>query len=541
MENVETCDRQGITKLGEALAALNGIAGPVESVADIRRDLDVATALDDNAERAILAFDTLAQLLELDPAASLRQVTTLCEQMVALDSQSPSVKALLASQLFDPLMELAIAEQSAAAHAMRVERSQLLESVDPAAIDTDPAELKSLADTLEDSGFFARLFGGEYKRAHRRATRLLRDTSERMASAEILRQTARLGDSAEEFRGHSATRSLFPEMLWKGMDSSFEDLDQARGLLVGVKGALANDGLDQSLAVWLRLDTDTRRRTGELARTLLPTAQRLASFDRDASSYRDALTVVRKTRACLTAANSVLDTVRVKPDGMIMRDGESLPARIEALDSCAAEFDRLRQADGFAFVGGIAQPLESLGRALEHSDQLGASDDIVDLLPALRQSDAPVALLDAVIDASGPYCAACRKWEQAAARLISASGLQPLQIVRADADDTAQSWQDMNFALGILAADDSGAREAAEFLKYRAELADRGMAKLCSEAVSGSVPATCLADTYELHLTSQLLHEFLSGDGSDLQRIGGAEPGRCTQAIRCDRRRTARS
>lgn len=521
MEDIETCDRQDIARLGETLAALDSVSISVNTVADVRRNLTNAKALEDHAQSVSPAFDTLARLLELDPGASLRQVIALCEQTIALDGQSASVRALLASQLLDPLSELAINEQSAAAHMMRVERSKLLQIVDPEAIDADPEELKSLADTLEGSGFFARLFGGEYKRAHRRATRLLRDTSQRMEAAEVLRQTAKLGNNVAEFCVQNSTRPLFPDILWKGMDSSFEDLGKARELLVGAKGALANDGLDQCLAVWLRFDSDTRRRIGELAQTVLPLAQQLAAHGEDAASFYDALADVRKAGGKLSAVSSALDAVKAKQQGIILRDGESLPARVEALDSCAAEFDRMRRGEGFAFIKPIAQPLESLGRALEHVDRCGATDDVVKLMPALRQSDAPVELLDAIIDAAGPYSSACQQWQRGAAQLTSASGLRPANLVQTGTDGLAQSWRDLQLKLGALADDNSGAREAADLLKYRGELTDRGMANLGAQAVSGKVPADCLADAYELHLTSQLLREFLNGDGRALQRAGG--------------------
>ena len=520
VENVDSCERAELGRLQGALDAMND--APV-AVADARAALAAVAELDDDAERNADLVGKLVALLSIMPEPGLDQVQILCGTLRTLSDQSVAIRALFTPGLLDPLSELAIAEQESAAEEVRDTRDQLMPDLDADGLEAEPEELKTLADTLENSGIFARLFGKDYKQAQRRAARLLRDTSDRIEAAELLRRTARLNHSVANFQNVSTVQALFPDILWKGVDSAFADLNEARAILVSAKAALAGCGLEQAIGAWLRLDTDGRARAGELAVALSPLIERLIAPGGDSETYRDAAARIGRRRANLVELDDALIAVGAKPDGMIVRDDEHLPARVEALDGCRAEFDRLREADGFDFVGRIADPLEPLARAMERIDALAGHDDAVSIMPALRASETPVALLDAVIDLGRDYCAAYADWRAASALLQDKSGLRAARLAAGDSASASasESWQRLTRDLQTLSRDDAGARQAARLFQYQSELSASGMERLGAKAVAGAIPASCLADAYELRLVSHLLNAFLSGDGSDLQKAGG--------------------
>lgn len=518
ISNVENCDRFRVTQLAEVLANIDKVP---ETIAASRSDLVKTTKLAAQLDEVIPSFERLCTLIDLPVTTKLSSCKILCGGLLNLTEQSASIRALMALNLLDPLNELVILEQESAAEAIRLEREELLKSVDADGIAAEPEELRSLADTLEHSGLFARLFSKEYKAAHRRTAKLLRDTSQRLESANLLRQTAKLSTSAAKFRDQSNVRNLFPKILWKGVDSDFQDLNIAREIMATVKSQFASNGLEQVLTIWLRLEPDMRTQAGELASAIGPVVESLIEREGSFPGFDDAAAGVRKQLTQLNVLDKAITAVGAKPEGLIVRDGETLPARIEALDSCKTEFDCLRQKDGFRFVGEINETLEPIARAMERVDILSGQEDTLSIMPVLRHSDAPVDLLNNIIDMSKDYCLRFETWQNARDNLEASCGMRAADLSHRDCLDAAKSWQQLTLDLVTLSQDTSGASETADLLKYQSKLAETGMVELAEKAAAGDIPAECLPDAYELRLVSHLLQEFLSGDGLDLQKAGG--------------------
>ncbi|WP_374943096.1 DUF4011 domain-containing protein [Sphingomonas sp.] len=176
-----------VAALAEAIASMAALP-PTVAIARSQLD-DVRTTMaalrDTSADRQLLVND-----LGLNEAGSADALRTALAVLVALDAEKPIVAALYRSELLDPLAETALFAERTRAATLRDEWEAISGSVSAEAMETDPVELARIADTLEESGLFARLFGGEYKAAQRRAMRLVDDPADRMATAEMLRRLA---------------------------------------------------------------------------------------------------------------------------------------------------------------------------------------------------------------------------------------------------------------------------------------------------------------------------------------------------------------
>lgn len=499
---------------------LRSFEAPPASLAEARSQLARIASTIAKGNEASKSLESLLDMLSLPTTLPLSSLITLAKPMTELGRQPAAVRALMRRELADPMVEIAIAEQSAAATQIQQEREGLEQAVQSDALDADPAELEGLADTLENTGFFARLFSGEYKSAMRRSARLLRDSAERMQAAEALRNTAKFRTSELRFRHESAARTLFPEILWKGSDSDFESLEAARSVLRNARFELGHAQLDAALAEWLALDSDGRDKVARAADQVNDALSDLSAQTQNDLTFSEAVAQATTRAEALDALIRLLEQLGAREGGAIQREGENLAERLTIFDACEAEFTRLCQDPLLQWIEGIGIPLDGLGRALEQSDTLRSAPDPLCIATALQDSQHPVQLSASLSSLSEGAAEAIIEWEDSRLRLSEATGLT-LQALDLGNIGALDSWYIATEKLGMLAADRDGARAMAKLLSDKADLDDFGVAALCEAAIDGQADTGDLADAYELHVVSRLLQNHLNTDGQALQRMGG--------------------
>lgn len=500
-----------------AIAALtNAIEGarPVpDSVTAAADRLDAAVKAVRVAQSCHAERRLLVERLDLDPAITPAAMRDVLGAVAALGGERASVTMLYRPDLVGTLTGAAIAEERSRAAALREERGALAGQINDEAFETETAELNRTADTLADSGAFARLFGGEFKTARRRLSRWAPGKADRGAGAELLRRLARHLGQAASFRRDSPVAGWFPAVLWKGADSDWDALAQAREVLIDARRRLASQGADAALSRWLAMtETDRDRLAAASARVapLLDMADQVGLGDQPISSLDDELASMKRTGEALQAA---LAAVRARPDGAIVRDGQDLASRLAVFQAAGEDFRKLAAQGGFAWVSDVGAPLEALARTLDHADELCAAAGPLPIVAALTAAETPIDLLESLISAGGKWRSAKANWAAASGRLAEAA--------RLDAEKLAPAWQELATTLGAMAADETGVRLAADLQKYGRALDEVELGALGHAALEGAAPADRLADLYELLLCRRLLRTYLGGDGEELGRTGG--------------------
>ena len=365
------------------------------------------------------------------------------------------------------------------------------------------------------------MFGGEYKRAKRRSARLLRDSAERLQNVETLREAAQFRQSVNQFQDASAVRPLFPAMLWKGHDSDFATLEEARLALRTARFDLGEAQLDTALDQWLGLDSDGREKAGRLAARFTRVVEELAGVVEPTANFLAATAAIETRRDTLKRITELLNALGARETGHIIREGDSLPARIETFDTCREQFEQLSRGEGLDWIPDISTPLDGLGRALEQVGQLQARPDPFAITTALTKSEQPVALSSAISKIGKGFVANARQWDAARAILFDSSGIDGRDLDDSEAHETLPRWQSLHERLEELAAGKDGARGAAKLLSDKADLDERGLTGLCHAAMEGQLDPASLADAYELRVVSALMKHHLHADGAMLQRMGG--------------------
>lgn len=511
------CDRAIASQLGEYLSVM--LDAPT-TLDDARAQSAQATGTKAKADQASGALESLLMMLRLPATLPLSALLTLSDTLSTLGSQSAAVRALMRGELIDPMVEIAVAEQRKAAGMILHDRESLSGNVQADALEADPDELQGLADILENTGFFARLFSGEYKTAMRRSARLLRDTAERLQSVETLRETAKFRASVQRFHQESAVRKLFPEVLWKGFVSDFESLETARGAIRSARVKLGEAQLDSVVADWLALDADSREKTSRLAEQIADSLIELRDRTDAGVPFAAAVEQVSARRATLNTLVELLESLGARDNGCIERDSENLAARLATYDACEAEFSSLSRDPLLAWADCVRYPLDGLGRALEQTDKLRAGADPLSILKALIQTDEPVALSHSLVAQSVALSRDAAAWEASRTKLIADTGLN-MEAWKLGEGPSLDRWHSVGAKLGTLAADREGARAMAKLLSDKADLDDFGVAALCQEAIDGRFVAQALPDAYELHVVATLLQSYLNTSGQSLQRMGG--------------------
>lgn len=200
---------------------------------------------------------------------SIQTAVVIAGKIARLGEASPSVNALLANGLLDPVAGAVIAASARESAALVADREGLLVSATPEALKTTPSELDDLAETVETTGVFGRIFGGKYKAAKRRTTRLLNEQLDREETANVLRRTAGFGRANSLFSEQSKARSLFPSMLWDGIDSDFASITAAHDLAAAQASQLSAIDEVEVLRWWLAADLPDRQRFSIVSREVV--------------------------------------------------------------------------------------------------------------------------------------------------------------------------------------------------------------------------------------------------------------------------------
>ena len=499
--------------IDELATAIDGIRPVPLSVAEAVERLEATTDAATIAAASANERGLLADRLGLDPSLTVEATRAALKVIDALGGEPATVAALYRAELLDPLAEAALGGERLRAAALHEERQALAGEVTEEAAETEPAEMTHVADVLADSGAFARLFGGAYKAARRDAGRLVRDSADRLATAELLRRLARHRNQASAFHRESVVAGWFPAVLWKGVDSDWDAMERARAVLIDGRRQLAEAGADTVLARWLTLSADERVRVAVAVTRVLPMLERSASAGLDAYPVAGVGEVLVSRQQALETLTRGLTAVGALPDGQIVREGEDLADRLEVLEAAADEFAALAAREGFEWVGDVGAPLEPLARSLAHSDLLRELEGPLPILAALVGSEEPIALLGRVIATGNRWREAASAWRAADRQLEDVAGLSAMTL--------APTWEALEQSLAAMALDEAGARLAADLLRYGRALDEVDLTGLRRAALVGSVPADRLADIYELLLVRALLHSYLGGDGAELGRTGG--------------------
>lgn len=494
-------------------AALRAVRPTPLTVGLARERLDAVRSAADASARTEADMRFVIERLGIEMTLKVDDVRRALNAVSALAAEPATVAVLYRADLLDPLAETVLQGEATRAAALRFERDALSADATDDAMTADAADLNRTADVLVDSGFFARLFGSEYKAARRHAERLALKFSDRLAAAELLRKIARHHIQATSFKNDSAIAAWFPTLLWKGADSDLNAIMRARMLLVGARRELADASAHAVLSRWLALSGDERSRLDAAigrVRPMLSMASEAGFADQPIGTIDTALSSTLRSHETVAAA---LAGVAVKPDGMIIREGENLADWLSALHTAAAEFTNLCARDEYQWVGKVVETLEPLARALTQADALRSNDGPLGIAARLRASDTPVALLEAIIVAGATWREAAGAWQTAGRDLSGATGLASATL--------ETDWQRLADTLQAMAGDEVGARLSADLLKYGRALDDAALAPFGAAALDGIAAATQLADLYELLFTRELLRDYLGGDGADLGRTGG--------------------
>lgn len=486
-----------------------------DTLADAQQDQAVSERLSAELATAVRDIERLTAKLATGATTTATNAERVSSVIAELGLTSPAVGALLSSGLLDVASDAAIASASQEAAALLAERDDVARIIQSDALAVEPAELDEIAETLESTGSFARIFSGRYKTARRRAARLLTDASDRERAAAHLRKVAAYSRARRAFRDESRVRTLFPAMLWEGIESDFTSLRAAQSMASQAASRLS--ALDEAgvLRWWLAADTTDRQTFSaacERLKLLLseiidagyPTVV-LADLPPRCADRIDVL------RHLVDAAKAV----GVRPGARFQRPaGGNIADAVLNLRAARDAFDALRGHPEFAWVGDVMTSLQSLEMSLDEIERLCAFPGPIDVRNLLSESPAPATLVSSLAAAAAHLSRTTEAWETASDGLWEMAELDTIDVC------DGLDWAQAAVALEALAIDRHGASLAADLLKYRATVAARGLSAFADAASSGEVPPDFLDDMYELVATSALLRSYLGNDGQELGRLG---------------------
>lgn len=488
------------------------------SLAEARMQRDAMAALRRHLDKSAPARERLTRLLGLDPDLPVAARGAIATALVVLDGHAAPVKALMRADLLDPLVELGMAQEAERAAALQQEHERLATQFHDGGFDADQDELNRLAQVLEESGLFARLCGGQYRAARKRAAQVLRDQAERAQMADALRAMSRHLRNATRFDGLSPARAWFPPVMWQGTKADFHSLDQARQALAAARQVFLQAGAPDLLRAWLALPAEDRALIASLAGEDAASLAGLAEQGFGGAPLGPACQALDEAMAVTTALIDLLEQIGTHAEAPLVQEGETLAGRLQALHGAEAEFASLAQDRLFGWIADIGDTLEPLAQAVAFADGLAGREDPLGLNARLCTTDAPVALWAAVHQAAPPWLAAARTWQEACGTLSDEADLEIDDLL---ADDAPVDWASLAQTLSTMAGDEAGARLAANLHKYEHDLRAEGFDTLAQAAIDGLLPASCLPDLYELAVVAGLLQHYISADGHELARIGG--------------------
>lgn len=486
-----------------------------ETLADVQQAQAFIEQLSASLATAARDIERLGAKLAGGTMTSVSKAQELVSVVAKLGRANSSVGALLSSGLLDVASDGAIASAFQEASALIAERDKVVAITEAAALAVEPAELDDIAETLESTGALARILSGRYKTARRTAARLLADASDRELAASNLRRTAAYSRARRTFRDESRARTLFPSILWEGIESDFASLRAAQALTSETASRLS--ALDETGIVrwWLAADTTDRQAFSAACERL----NALLTEVIDAGYATVTLADLPSTCADrIGALRQLVDTARavgVEPGAPLQRaTGGSIAAAVLKLHAAREAFDAHRGHPEFGWVGDVTTPLQPLEVSLDEIETLFAIAGPVDIRALLSSSAAPYALVSSLTTTATDLSRTVGAWETASDVLWEMAELDTIDMCE------RLDWEQAAAALEALSVDRHGASLAADLLKYRASVAARDLSAFADATTSGDFPPARLEEMYELVATSALLRSYLGSDGQELGRLG---------------------
>ena len=511
VERPEAVTQAAAQALAEALA----VDDCPETLADARQLQALHDRLGTSLARAGRDIERLCGQLADEANTPTVKAQNVALILARFGQASPPISALLSNSLVETASDGVIAATSREAEALKAEREAVIALVHSDALNADPAELEELADTIESTGAVARLFSGRYKAAWRRAARLCTDSSDRIQAASHLRRAASYSRARRTFLHESKAQALFPAMLWNGHDSDFASLAAARTLICEAATQLAVLDEAGALRGWLAADGSERG-------TLSASCERLASLLAEMAEAGLAEVALGDLGNSCAARTAELRRIAEASAAIGLGEaaqyrrstGDTIAESVLQLHAAKDAFDLLREQPIFSWVADVTEPLQDLQSSLAEIEALRSVSGPINILNVISGTATPVALLSAVKACATDLESVVESWETASDQLWDEAELDT-----ADLCDEA-SWEQASKILGELSTDRQGISLAADLLKYRAAVAERGLTPFADAATAKEVPAEKIDDLYELIAVSALLRSFLGGDGQELGRLG---------------------
>lgn len=491
----------------------------IDRCPDTLADAQEAQALNERLSAGLATaardIERLGAKLATGAATTTTDAQKVSSVIAELGLASPAVGALLSSGLLDVASDGAIASASQEAAALLADRDEVVAITESEALALEPAELDEIAETLESTGPFARIFSGRYKTARRRAARFLSDASDRELAALKLRRAAAYSRARRTFRDESRARTLFPAMLWEGPESDFTSLRAAQSMVSQAASRLS--ALDDTgvLRWWLAADTTDRQTFSAACERLKLLLTGIIDAGYSTVTLADLSLTCTSRIDALQQLVDAAKAVGVQPTARFQRpaSGNIADAVLNLRAACDA-FDALRGHPEFAWVGDVTNPLQSLEVSLDEIERLCAIPGPIDVRGLLSEAQAPAALVSSLAAAATDFARTADAWETASDALWDVAELDSIDVC------DGLEWTQAAATLEALSIDRHGAGLAADLLKYRATVAACGLSAFADAAISGDVPPDRLDDMYELVATSALLRSYLGNDGQELGRLG---------------------
>jgi very-short-patch-repair endonuclease len=523
IERPDTVSVDAAESLGNAL----GIVQCPVTLAEAQQAQIVNERLSQALARAQRDIERISARLARTDQTTVQNAKDLTSAVAELGRANPSIGALLSSGLLDVASDGAIAIAVEETTALLAERDAVTATIHAETLAMEPSELDEIAETLETTGALGRIFSGRYKTACRRAGRFLVTVGDREQMASSLRRVATFIRARRAFHDESKVRVLFPDMLWKGIESDFVSLRTAQTMVSETASRLVS--LDETgvLRWWLAADQTERQSFSAGCERLNTLLSEAAEAGYSSLPLADLTSNCRDRIAKLAQLVSAAIAVGVRPDAPLRRDkGGTIADALLKLNEARQAFDRCREKSEFAWVGEVETSLQPFQDCLDQIDALFAIKGPVDLRALLSTAEAPAKLVSSLVTVSKDLSSAADAWESASDALWDNAELDTVDVCE------GLDWEQAEAALRVLSVDRNGASLAADFLKYRATVSARGLSAFADAATSGDVPLDRLDDMYELAVTSALLRSYLGAAGQELGRLGSLSLDAARQAFK---------
>lgn len=511
--NVENPDAVS-AEAAEALRDTLAIERCPETADDVISERVACERLSRELSAVTRDIERMGEKLSRGLQASAQTTVSVAVKMAELGRVSPSVAALLTLNILDSAFGTVVGAAARDAAALASDRKKLAGLTQPDALSIDPSELDELAETLETTGIFGRILGGQYKAAKRRSARYLIDASDREQSAALLRRVGSFTRARRAFLEESKARSLFPAMLWDGIDSDFASVQAAHAVATEVASQLSAADEIELLRWWLTADATDRQRFCAACERLITALGQAVSVGLSHVALSDLPASCGFRAEALRSLEAAITGAGVRSRAKFRAADGSIAESLLRLNRARQAFDQVRSFGAFDWVGNVSEPLDLLETSLTELDHAVSINGPVDIRDILTKSEAPVALVQAITEASPQLATAAQAWEHGSEALWDGSGIDTVDLWE------GKSWDTSAATLIAMSTDRRGAGLAADLLKYRAALATRGLSAFADAATAKGIEHNRLDDMYELLSISAVLKLYLGNDGAELGRLG---------------------